>query len=184
MLRYGLGWGVEIRFSNQYERLKDEISSMSGFGDIKLGAEVQLFKRSDKKTEIALMSYLFIPSGSTNISNGRVGNETFVLVWHQISEKIGLEYNIGYSHIEIDSKKGDFVYSVVTEYEINDLSGIFIETYGELKELNALETSVDLGLSYKFTDNFELDLAAGTGLNHSMIFTTIGLSWRIGKEEE
>jgi len=182
MIRYGLGWGVELRFANHYETLKDNLGSMGGFTDMEIGTEIQLFKRNDKKTEVALMSHLFLPTGSDGISNERVGNETFVLVWHEIAEKMGIEYNLGYSNFEDDSQKGDFVYSFVTEYEISDLSGVFIETYGELKELNELEASIDLGLSYQFTDNFELELAAGTGINHKMVFVAIGLSWRIGDE--
>ena len=184
VIRYGLGWGVEFRFANQYETLKDELGSISGFTDMKIGSEIQLFKRNDKKTEVALMSHLFLPTGSDGISNERVGNETFVLVWHELTEEMGIEYNIGYSNLEDDSQKGDFVYSFVAEYEMNDLSGVFVETYGDLIEMNELEASIDLGLSYQFTDNFELDLAAGTGINHKMMFVTIGLSWRIGEEED
>ncbi len=184
MIRYGLGWGVELRFANQYETLKDNLGSVDGFTDMEIGTEIQLFKRNDKKAEVALMSHLFLPTGSDGISNERIGNETLVLVWHEITEKIGIEYNIGYSNFEDDSKKGDFVYSFVTEYEINDLSGVFVETYGYLIELNELEASIDLGFAYQFTDNFELDLAFGTGINHKMLFATIGLSWRIGEEED
>ena len=130
------------------------------------------------------MNYIYLPTGSNGISNERVGSETFVLVWHEITEEIGIEYNIGYSNFEYDSQKGDFVYSFVTEYEINDLSGAFIETYGELIELREIEASIDLGLAYQFTDSFELDLAVGTGINHKMMNASIGLSWRIGEEED
>ena len=91
---------------------------------------------------------------------------------------MGIEYNIGYSHFEYDSQRGDFVYSFVTEYEINDLSGVFVETYGNLIELNELEASNDMGLAYQFTDNFELYMALGTGINHKIMFVSIGLSWR------
>jgi outer membrane protein W len=46
------------------------------------------------------------------------------------------------------------------------------------------EASVDLGMAYQFTDNLELELAGGTGINHKMTFLTIGLSWRTGEEDE
>lgn len=184
LLRYGLGWGVELRFANQYETLMDEFGTVDGFSDLKIGTEVQLFKNKNRKTEVALMSYLFLPTGSNGISNERTGNETLALVWHGLTEKIGIEYNIGYSNFEIDSEKGDFVYSFVTDYEINDKSGFFIETYGEFIEFEEFEASVDLGLAYQFTDNLEFEMAAGTGINHKMFFTLVGLSWRIGKQED
>lgn len=182
MLRYGLGWGIELRVANQYETLKDNLETIDGFSDIKIGAEFQIFKKNNKKTEVALMSYLFMPTGSGDVSNERVGNETLVLVWHGLTEKLGIEYNLGYSNFEIDSEKGDFVYSFVAEYEIFDKSGVFIETYGELKEFEEFEASFDLGIAYQFTDNLEIELAAGTGINHKMIISLIGLSWRIGNE--
>lgn len=184
LLRYGLGWGVELRFANQYERYKDKLVSINGFTDIDIGAKIKLLQGDDKKTEVALISHVFLPTGSNGISNERVGNETSVLVWYELTEKMGIEYNIGYSNFEIDSEKGDFVYSFVTDYEINSKMGFFIETYGELIEFKELEASVDFGLAYQFTDKLELELAAGTGINHKMLFTLIGLSWRIGEQED
>lgn len=184
LLKYGLGWGIELRFANQYETYKDKFVSVIGFTDIDIGAKIQLLKENNKKTEVALISHFFLPTGSNNISNERVGNESLVIVWHELTEKMGIEYNIGYSYFEIDADKGDFVYSLVTDYEINDKTGIFIETYGDLVEFQELEASVDFGLAYQFTENLEFELAAGTGINHKMFFTLIGLSWRIGKQED
>src|SRR6056297_439881 len=34
LLSYGLGWGIELRFSNQYETYKDKLISANGFTDI------------------------------------------------------------------------------------------------------------------------------------------------------
>lgn len=184
LLSYGLGWGIELRVANQYETFRDNFVSASGFTDIDIGAKIKLLKSNDEGTEVALISHFFLPTGSNGISNERVGNESLVLVWHGLTEKLGIEYNIGYSNFEIDSEKGDFVYSFVTDYEINDNSGVFIETYGELIEFEELEASADIGLAYQFTDNLELEMAVGTGINHKLFFALIGLSWRIGDQED
>ena len=61
---------------------------------------------------------------------------------------MAIEYNIRNSNFEIDSEKCDLVYSFVTDYEINDKSGVFIETYKELIEFEELEASIDFGLAY------------------------------------
>jgi len=55
------------------------------------------------------------------------------------------------------------------------VSGVFVDTYGDLKELNEFEASIDMGLAYQFTDNFELDMTFGAGINHKMMFVSIGL---------
>jgi hypothetical protein len=184
LLRYGLGWGIELRVGKQYETFSDRFVSINGFTDIDIGAKIKLLRANDEETEIAMISHFFLPTGSNGISNERVGNESLLLVWHGLTEKLGIEYNIGYSNSEIDSEKGNLVYSFVTDYEINDKSGIFIETYGELLQFEELEASVDLGLAYQFKDNLEFELAAGTGINHKMIFALIGLSWRIEEQED
>jgi hypothetical protein len=183
MLRYGLGWGIELRVANQYETYSDKFISINGFTDIDIGAKIKLLSGNDEETEVALISHFFLPSGSNGISNERVGNESLVLVWQGLTDKLGIEYNIGYSNFEIDSEKGNLVYSFVGDYEINDKSGVFIETYGELLEFEELEASIDLGFAYQFTDNLEFELAAGTGINHRMFFALIGLSWRIGEQD-
>jgi len=53
--------------------------------------EFLLLKRNDKKAEGALMSHLFLPTDTDGISNERVGNETFTLGWHEITQKMGIE---------------------------------------------------------------------------------------------
>lgn len=184
MLRYGLGWGIELRLANQYETINNEMVSIDGFSDIKIGTEIQLFKKTNRKTEVALMSSLFLPTGSDGVSNERMGNETLVLVWHGLTEKLGIEYNIGYANFEVDSRKGDFAYSFVTDYEINDKTGVFVETYGEIIEFEELDFSFDIGLAFQFSDNLELELACGTGINHKMFFALLGFSWRIGEHED
>lgn len=184
LLKYGLGWGVELSIANQYETFSDKLVSINGFTDIDIGAKIKLLKGNERKTEIAVISHFYLPTGSNGISNEHVGNETFVLAWHEMNEKIAIEYNIGYSNFEIDSEKGNIVYSFVADYEINDKTGVFIETYGEHIEFEELEASFDLGFAYQFTYNLEIELAAGTGINHKMFFALLGLSWRIGEEKD
>jgi len=173
---YGLGWGVELRIATQYERFKSSPVQISGFTDLDLGAKIKLLKAKNQKSEVSLISHLFMPTGSNGISNERYGNETLLLAWHELSDKVGIEYNIGYSNFEIDTDVGNFIYSFVIDYEINEVIGVFGETYGELIEFEELEASLDLGIAFQFADNFERELAAGTGINHRLFFTLVGLS--------
>lgn len=183
-LRYGLGWGMELQWANAYETRKDELGTQRGISDMELGTEIQLVKSADEKIELALMSRIFLPTGQNGISNERLGNETLLLGWHELTHKIGLEYNVGFSHFEDDTEKGDGVYALVVEYEMNDRVGIFFENYGELIEWNELEASIDIGLGYQLSEYFELDLAAGAGINHPMQFMSLGVSWRIGQQTD
>lgn len=59
LLSYGLGWGVELRFSSQYETYRDKFVSVNGFTDIDIGAKIKLLKGKNKKNEAALISHFF-----------------------------------------------------------------------------------------------------------------------------
>lgn len=97
-LRYGLGWGIELRLANQYKTFSDRFVSINGFNDIDIGTKIKLLRTNDEDTEIAFISHFLLPTGSNGISNERVGNESLLLVWHGLTEKLGIEYNIGYNN--------------------------------------------------------------------------------------
>ena len=51
-LRYGLGWGIELRVANHFETYKDKLVSVNGFTDIDIGAKIKLLKGNDKKLKL------------------------------------------------------------------------------------------------------------------------------------
>jgi len=95
---------------------------------------------------------------------------------HEISDKIGLGYNIGYDYV---GQQSSLTYSFALGFQLSNSLGFYIEPYGEWGESNNYESNFDLGISYLVNDNFQLDASYGVGLNNDMQYLSAGFSWRI-----
>ncbi|MDX2444799.1 MAG: transporter [Bacteroidales bacterium] len=181
LFRYGIAKWIEIRLVSQYANLKvssgNTSTSHSGFLDLEIGAKVQVFKKEDVNTEIAFLSHLVAPSGSTELSTGKVGVINKLAFSHSLTEQIGLGYNIGYNYFGLGS--GMVTYSLVFGFGLTDALGLYLEPYGEWVISEDFFANFNAGLTYLVKDNFQLDFSFGTGLNHKMNFLSVGLSWNI-----
>jgi len=59
---------------------------------------------------------------------------------------------------------------------LSDKVGMYIEPFGALVEMDTHEANFDAGFTYLVQDNLQLDVSAGTGLNHKMTYVSIGCS--------
>lgn len=181
LFRYGFTRGIEIRLVNQYANLKitgdTSTSNRSGFMDLEIGAKIQLLKKENINTEIAFLTHLVVPSGSSGLSFGNIGTINKLAVSHTISENIGLGYNIGYAYL--GPGKNIFTYSLVFGFGLTDELGVYLEPYGEWFEFEEHLANFNAGLTYLLKDNFQLDFSFGTGLNHKMNYLSVGFSWNI-----
>ena len=182
LLRYGITKSIELRIFNQYESNKlefidDEIKT-SGFSDLELGLKMQLFKREGINTEIAFLSHAIIPTAKDDLSNGKMGVINKLSISHSLTEKIGLGYNIGYDYV---SQIHSFTYSAVLGLSITDTFGGYIEPYGVYGEQGFFESYFDAGFTYLTSDNFQLDVSYGFGMNNDMQYFSAGFSWNVPK---
>ncbi|MEE9432081.1 MAG: transporter [Melioribacteraceae bacterium] len=185
LFRYGLTSGLEIRVVNQFE--KSEIESIgneidinknkistSGFSDLEVGAKVQLFQREDVNAEVAFLSHLVIPTGSSNFSNEKLASINKLCVSHTLSETVDLGYNIGYDYFSKENSA--YTYSLATAVSVNNEVGLYIETYGEIVNKNHI-SNFDGGVTYLLKRNLQFDFSFGTGINHQMNYVAFGVSW-------
>ncbi len=181
LLRYGLTNHIELRFGQQFERLKNDITSHSDFGisDLEIGAKIQLFKKEDVNTEIAFLSHLIIPTGSNGLTNDKFGTINKLAISHELNDKLGLGYNVGYDNM--GKGDGDLSYSAVLGIGLGEKFGTYFELYGEYAEFSDWGLNFDSGLTYLIKDNLQLDVSLGLGLNHDMHYFGLGCSWNIGK---
>lgn len=181
LLRYGLTKGIELRFVQQFENIKNDVSSQSNFGisDLEIGTKIQLFKKEDINTEIAFLSHLILPTGSNGLTNDKFGTINKLAISHELSDKLGLGYNVGYDNM--GEGKGDLTYSVALGIGLGEKFGTYLELYGEHAEFSNWGTNFDSGLTYLIKDNLQLDVSFGLGLNHDMHYFALGCSWNIGK---
>lgn len=180
LLRYGITKGLELRIFSQYESYKFnnlyEDARISGFSDFELGVKVQLFKKDGVNTEIAFLSHAIIPTAKDGLSNEEIGAINKLSIAHQLSEKIGLGYNVGYDYI---GEIHNFTYSAALGFALGGNFGAYIEPYGVYGEQGFFESYFDAGITYLTSDNFQLDASYGVGLNNDMQYFSAGFSWNI-----
>jgi len=74
LFRYGISNSIELRFIEQLSVYNNKTSSESNFAlsDIELGVKIQFLKKEGINTEIAFISHVIIPAGSSELTNTKV----------------------------------------------------------------------------------------------------------------
>jgi hypothetical protein len=182
LFRYGISKSVEIRVVNQFVSIKNKNTSneINGITDLEVGAKVQIFKKQGVNTEIAFLSHLILPTGSKDVSFDKVGTINKLSISHEINDKIGVGYNLGYNYFGFDN--GFLTYSLVIGIKINNKAGIYLEPYGEIGIFDEYLANFDTGFTYLLKDNFQLYFSFGTGINYTMNYISAGFSWNIGTD--
>ena len=177
--RYGITNGIELRLLTEFTNVKDKTTSniTSGIGDLQIGTKIQLLKREGINTEIAFLSHAIIPTAKDELSLNELGVINKLAVSHELSDTIGLGYNIGYDYYGFGS--GNFTYSLSVGFGISNKIGFYVEPYGEIIEFENHLANFDTGFTYLIKDNSQLDVSFGTGLNHNMNYVSIGYSLNI-----
>lgn len=179
LFRYGLSRLIELRVLSQLESVKNELTSETNFGvsDLEFGSKIQILKKENINTEIAFLTHLVLPTGSTELSVNKWGTKNKLAISHSVLSSINIGYNIGYNYF--GEGKGDFNYSFAFGFSITDKLGLYIEPFGEVLEFNNHKSSFDSGFTYLIKDNSQLDFSFGTGINHTMNYLSIGYSINI-----
>lgn len=177
LIRFGLFRFAEIRMLSQVEHFKSisDNKEQLGISDFEIGTKIQLFRKAQSNTEVAVLSHLVIPSGSTILTNGTEGVISKLSVSHALTEDLGIGYNIGYDYFGAGS--GDLTYSLALGYSISNKVAIYIEPFGELNNMKKYVSNFDAGFTYLFSDHLQGDFSFGTGLNHKMNYASVGVSY-------
>ncbi|NNF02560.1 MAG: transporter [Bacteroidia bacterium] len=171
---------VELRVLNQYEFSRNKgadhiANSSDGFSDLQIGTKIQIFRKEDVNTEIAVLSHLILPTGSDNLTINEYGTINKLSISHGISDAISVGYNFGYDFF--GEGDGNATYSLALGFGITDKVSVFIEPYGAVVEFEDHEANFDAGITYLLNDNLQLDYSFGVGINHDMNFMSAGFSW-------
>ncbi len=185
LFRLGVLDWLELRLVSQFEinstRNLDITSRKLGISDLELGFKVQCFQKEEVNFEMAFLSHLLIPSGSLEFTNEKVGVINKLSIAHELGNKFGVGYNLGYDYLGRD--KGSFTNSLALGYSVTDKLGIYIEPYGEWENFENYIANFDAGMTYLLKPNLQLDFSFGTGLNHDMNYVALGFSWSTFKGE-
>nr|WP_319397275.1 transporter [uncultured Carboxylicivirga sp.] len=174
LFRYGLSKNFELRLGEQLVNYSDQ----TALSDLELGFKVQILRKEDIDTEIAFLSHVIVPTGADWISSSSIGSVSKLALSQTFTDALGIGANFGYSNFGEGS--GDLTYSAVFGIGITEQLGSYYELYGELADMNDWISNFDAGLTYLLQPNLQFDFSFGLGLNQTMNYMALGVSWNIG----
>ncbi|MCH7701358.1 MAG: transporter [Planctomycetes bacterium] len=154
-----------------------------GASDVSIGIKYKFAEQDGTRPHMGIIAALTAPSGSANISGGDVEPEVVFLWAYDVDDRLSIAGNAGFV---IPSDDGDrFAQgkaSLSFAYAVTDRLGAYLEYFGLYP--SALHSdaahSVNGGVTYLISDNFQLDARVGAGLNEEAddFFTGIGFAVR------
>lgn len=188
LLRVGLIEDWELRLGwDGYNHGHD----VSGAGDGLFGFKYYIApeQREDFFPEIAILVHTTVPWGDDDLSSNEWDPSFLLSFSHTLNDRWSLGYNLGAELATSEKANGDdttlasALYSIALGYGVTDQLGCFIEVFGDAGLSNQTSSaSLDGGLTWLFSDDSQLDLFAGVGLNNNADdwFVGIGYSVRFG----
>jgi len=161
------------------------VKTRKGFGDITARLKINAWGNDGGMTALAFMPYVKIPTNQDGLGNDSVEGGLIV----PLAVALPHDWDMGVM-TQIDAVRNEdnkryhaeFVNSITFGHDIVGKLGGYVEFWSMVStEKNAKWVgSVDMGLSYSFTDNIKLDWGVNVGVTRSAddINPFIGLSMR------
>jgi hypothetical protein len=194
LVRVGLDDKVELRFDwvgylNESREANGVTTDESGSGSTALGVKVKLREKDGFEPQLALLVDASLPTGKRAFRSDAIDPQLRLAGAHSLSDRFGLGWNAGVTAVTLDEADGEQhthatgLYSVSGGAGFGDRWGAFIELAGAipLGGPNSPAHVFDSGFTYLASDNVQLDMSAGVGLNDHADdwFMGAGLSFRL-----
>lgn len=180
LFRYGISKKVELRMVLQLDAIQTSKDNtyQYGFGSLELGTKIALNQNENSTVQFAILSHLKLPKDNED----RLGFLNRISLAHNIGQNTSVGYNFGYNHYH--QGKGNFIYTIAIGQTLTKKLSIYIEPYGSVYSASAPLSNFDYGLAYLVNSNLQLDLSFGLGLNNTMSYQSLGISWRQKAKEK
>lgn len=184
-----LGWEGYSWSENQFEgqtrggRSVTREDWTQGSNDVSIGVKYKLFEQDGLRPHFGIIGALSIPSGSSNVSSGDV-DPVLVLLWaYDVNDWFSVAGNVGLgAPTDGNDRFFQASSSLSAAFAVTDDVGTYVEYFGFYPNAPGSDAahSLNAGVTYLITDNFQLDVRAGFGLNEEAddFFTGVGFSWR------
>ena len=185
LLRLGLveDWELRVGWGGYLES-----DALSGASDAMLGCKYYLRPEGDSwlEPEAAILLHTSVPVGDRGLSSDALDPDFLLSFSHTLSERFSLGYNLGAMLETSEQADGSDttlcsgLYSVALGYGATEQLGLFIEVFGALG-LSAEESpaSLDGGITWLLSEDAQLDVFAGVGLNDDADDWFVGLGYSI-----
>lgn len=165
LAKYGVSKRFELRLFASYEIEKTNFEKNAKISPVFCGFKVLLLNENRIIPTISFIGHLAIPELNSNIFQNKFTSPQFrFTMQHTLSKKQSLSYNIG-TEWDSEYEKPTFVYTLTSGYTLTAKTGIYIEWYGFISEIDNSDYSCDGGFTYLINPNNQLDISTGFGLS-------------------
>ncbi len=154
-----------------------------GANDLSFGLKVKFCEQDGLRPHLGAIMQITTPSGSPSISSGDVDPEVKLLWAYDLTDRLAVAGNI---NLGVPTEDGHrFVQSsasISLAMALTERIGLYTEYFGFYPNADEADAAhyANGGLTFLITDNFQIDVRAGVGLNEEAddFFTGIGFAWR------
>ncbi len=180
-LRFGLDERLEANvFWSGYTDSDSNVGDADGANDLAIGLSYQLTP-ADAQFALATFVNLSLPLGSEEFSSDEP-DPSLGIAWSYATDAgPGLFGTLVASSVtDADERETEFGAAIGAAFSLTEKLGTFVEYFGIFSDTDKSAHNLMGGLTYLVTKNFQLDLNAGTGLNHAAddYFISSGFGWR------
>ncbi|MBX9807070.1 MAG: transporter [Flavobacteriaceae bacterium] len=180
LTRFGINKYFELRLITEYVITKENSSTYPGINPILIGFKTRLLEEKGLIPTTSLIAHIGIPKAASSEYRANYYYPEFrFTMQHTISDKQSLSYNLGTEWSGI-VKKPTFIYTLTTGYSLTEKIGTYLEFYGFVSQIGKADHRFDLGLTYLFNPNHQLDVSGGFGLSaiSPKYYFALGYSFR------
>lgn len=165
LTRFGINKYFELRLITEFVISKEISNSYSGINPVLIGFKTRLLEEKGIIPTTSLIAHIGLPKlASSEYKVNYYYPELRFTMQHTISDKQSLSYNLGAEWNGTD-KKPTFIYTLTTGYSLTEKIGAYIELYGFVPQIGKADHRFDLGFTYLFNPNHQLDVSGGFGLS-------------------
>lgn len=154
-----------------------------GAEDASLGFKYKLAEQDGWRPHLGVIASASVPSGSAGVTSGDV-DPALVFAWaYDVTERLSIAGNVGVgAPTEGSSRFVQTGASVTAAFALTERTGAYAEYFGSYPNTHHTDCAHSLngGLTYLVSDDFQIDVRAGFGLNEEAddFFTGVGFAWR------
>ena len=179
LLRVGLTDAVEARFATagyvQNDRGED------GLTGVRAGAKIELLHQDEDGLSLAVQPSVLFP-GADVPGGGKFDPLVQVSAGYSLPSGVGLVANASGAAVTDASGRqtAQFTYALLASYSPLEKLGLFAEYYAVYSDVGVSAQNADFGATYLLSDNTQVDVVLGVGLNsHATdFFVGAGYSFR------
>lgn len=154
-----------------------------GSEDMSIGFKYKFLEQDGLVPHFGVIGELAVPSGSAGFSSGDVEPAVKLLWAYDVTEWLSVAGNVNFA---VPSEAGEHFFqtqaSLSGAVALTDRLGTYVEYFGfyPASENTDCAHYMNGGFTYLITENLQVDVRAGVGLNEEAddFFTGLGFAWR------